>query len=84
MHMERERQIIDLSDVYATAWLVSQGTQLVGTERAPDGRMHFLLRRMEGVDELLKAYWQNTPIPVVPAQLYGSLKYLKSLLHSRP
>ena len=74
---------LDLSDLYATAWLISQGAQLEGTERTPDGRVHFLLRRTEGIDELLQSYWQNTPVSVVPAQLYSSLKYLKSLLHAR-
>lgn len=82
MHMQPSTHL-DLSDLYAASFLVSQGAQLEGTERTPDGRVHFLLRRMEGMDELLQTYWQNTPVPVVPAQLYSSLKFLKSVLHSR-
>ncbi len=82
MHMHISPHL-DLSDLYAASFLVSQGAQLEGTERTPDGRVHFLLRRTEGLDELLQSYWQNTPVSVVPAQLYSSLKYLKSLLHAR-
>ncbi len=74
----------DSTDIYVTAFLVSQGAELNGTERSPDGRVHFLLRRVEGMDELLQAYWSNKPVPVVPSQLYGSLKFLKSVIHSRP
>lgn len=75
---------LDLSDLYVAAYLVSQGAQLEGTERAPDGRVHFHLRRMEGMEDLLQMYWQNTPVPIVPAQLFSALRYLKSLLHSKP
>lgn len=82
MHMQPTTHL-ELSDLYAASFLISQGAQLEGTERSLDGRVHFHLRRMEGMDELLQTYWQNTPVPVVPAQLYASLKYLKSLLHSR-
>jgi len=74
---------IDLTDLYATSFLISQGAQLEGTERTPDGRVHFLLRRMEGTDELLETYWKNVAVPVVPAQLYSSLKFLKSIIHSQ-
>ncbi|MFH0851712.1 MAG: hypothetical protein V1876_03100 [Candidatus Peregrinibacteria bacterium] len=74
---------LDLSDLYVASFLVSQGAQLEGTERTPDGRVHFLLRRMEGMDELLQAYWSNSPVSVVPAQLFASLKFLKSVLHAQ-
>ena len=72
-----------LSDIYASAYLISQGAQLESTEKESDGRMHFLLRRTEGMDELLQAYWSNSPVEVVPAQLYSSLKFLKSIIHSQ-
>ena len=73
---------LDQTDIYAAAYLLSQGAQLDGTERTPDGRIHFLLRRMEGMDDLLQAYWSNSPVSVIPAQLFSSLKFLKSVIHA--
>ncbi|MAE68454.1 hypothetical protein CL635_01425 [bacterium] len=73
---------LDITDIYASAYLLSQGVELDGTERTPDGRVHFHLRRIEGMDELMQVYWSNKPTPVVPAQLYASLKFLKSVIHS--
>ncbi|TSC58084.1 MAG: hypothetical protein Greene041619_773 [Candidatus Peregrinibacteria bacterium Greene0416_19] len=78
------QEYLELTDIYAAAFLISQGVQLEGTERSSDGRVRFILRRTEGMDELLQAYWSNSPVSAVPAQLYSSLKYLKSLIHSRP
>lgn len=74
----------DSTDIYVTAFLISQGAELEGTERSQDGRVHFILRRVDGMDELLQAYWSNKPVAVIPSQLYGSLKFLKSVIHSRP
>ena len=74
---------LDSTDIYVSAYLISQGATLDGTERTPDGRVHFHLRRVDGMDELLQAYWSNKPVSVVPSQLYGSLKFLKSVIHSQ-
>ena len=79
MHQETH---LDITDIYAAAYLVSQGAELDGNERTPDGRIHFLLRRMDGMDELVQAYWSNSPVSVVPAQLFSSLKFLKSVIHA--
>ena len=83
MLMSNDSQL-NLTDIYLSAFLVSQGAQLETTKRDPDGRIHFFLRGMEKMDELQRAYWSNTPVAVVPAQLFASLKYLKGLIHSRP
>ena len=69
------------SDIYLSSYLLSQGARLQGVERDKE-RMTFLIVREEGLDELLKAYWSNEPVTVIPAQLYASLKFLKSLLYS--
>ncbi len=73
---------LDLTDIYAAAFLVSQGVQLDGSERQSDGKVHFLLRSSEGLDEMLQSYWSNSPVSVVPAQLFSSLKFLKSVIHA--
>lgn len=73
---------LDLTDIYACAFILSQKGQLDGTKRASDGRVHFLLRHMEGMEELLQTYWSNRPVSVVPAQLFSSLKFLKSVIHA--
>jgi len=82
IHMSNETHL-DQTDIYVAAFLLSQGGQLDGTERTPDGRVHFLMRRMEGMDELLQLYWSNKPVAVIPAQLFSSLKYCKGIIHSQ-
>ena len=82
IHMNHETHL-DTADIYVSAYLISQGAELDGTERTPDGRVHFHLRRIEGMDKLTQVYWSNKPTSVVPAQLFSALKFLKSIIHSQ-
>ena len=70
------------SDIYLSAYLVSQGAKLEGVERDKDNRMVFLIGREDNLDSLLRDYWSNEPVTVIPSQLFAGLKFLKSLLYS--
>jgi hypothetical protein len=71
------------SDIYTCAYLLAQGIALRGCERQPDGRLVFHFDKTADIDGLLRRYWSNEPIPIVPAQLFSALRHLKSLLHAR-
>lgn len=76
------QQRFESSDIYLSAYLLSQGATLEGVRRGADNKVTFLLQRESAFSDLLTAYWSNEPVSVVPAQLYASLKFLKSLLYS--
>jgi hypothetical protein len=65
-------------DLYQSAFLLTKGITLIGTERA-EGRAFFLFRDEGRVRELVEQYFGNALIPALSFK--SSLRELKSLLH---
>jgi hypothetical protein len=65
-------------DLYLSAYLLTKGITLTGTERA-EGRTLFLFQDTGEVKELLQQYYGNALIPALSFK--SSLRELKSLLH---
>jgi uncharacterized protein (UPF0264 family) len=65
-------------DLYQSAFLLTKGLTLIGTERA-EGRTLFLFRDEGRVRELVEQYFGNGLIPALSFK--SSLRELKSLLH---
>ena len=80
------RQTLGSTDIYLCSFCLSMGAVLERVERDESGRVHFLLHAegSKGMDELVRLYWSNEPVPIVPSRLLGSLKHLKGLLYSHP
>jgi hypothetical protein len=74
----------ETEDIHVCAFLLCQGASLDGLERERSGRVRFHIKRTENIDELLRIYWSNDAIAIVPSRLFASLKHLKSLVHSQP
>jgi len=65
-------------DLYQSAFLLTKGLTLIGTERA-EGRTFFLFRNTGGIGELIEQYFGNALIPALSFK--SSLRELKSLIH---
>jgi hypothetical protein len=74
----------ETSNVYLAAFLLCQGAALTGYERVSPRRTVFRFRSDETLHELLRLYWRNDPMPIVPLRLFASLQELKSLIRRRP
>lgn len=76
----------ETSDVYLAAYLLSQGATFTGCRRVGRRRNVFSFVADEKLHELLRLYWRNMPIALVPAQVFGCLRRLKSIsrLPSKP
>jgi len=86
MNITNAHDRFDSTDIYLCSFLVTRGAVLDGVERDASGKVRFLLHaESKGVlDEWVRAYWSSEPVLLVPSRLLGSLKHLKSLLHSHP
>jgi|GEM_PF-1321667 len=65
-------------DLYQSAFLLTKGIPLIGTERA-EGRTFFLFRDEGKVKEFVEQYFSNETVPVLSFK--GSLRELKVLVH---
>jgi hypothetical protein len=65
------------TDVYLSAFLLSEGAALQGRTRLAPKRVEFRFRADERLHELLRWYWRGQPLPLVPARLFASLRTLK-------
>ena len=74
----------ETSNVYLASFLRCQGMKLDGFERVSPRRVQFRFVAHEKIHELLRLYWGNVPLPLVPAALFASLRDLKSLIRRRP
>jgi hypothetical protein len=65
------------TDVYLSAFLLSEGAKPEGRTRLAPKRVEFRFRADERLHELLRLYWRGRPLLVVPARLFGALRTLK-------
>ncbi len=74
----------ETSDIYLAAYLLSQGATFVICRRVGLRRNIFSFVADESFHELLRLYWRQQPMSLVPAQLFDSLRRLKSISRLRP
>jgi hypothetical protein len=74
----------ETSDIYLAAYLLSQGATFVNCRRVGPRRNVFSFAADEKLHELLRLYWMNGPMTLVPGQLFAALRRLKSLSRLRP
>jgi len=65
-------------DLYLSAFLLTKGITLKGTEQA-EGRTFFFFQDKGEVEELVQQYYGNASVPALSYK--GSLRELKVLLH---
>lgn len=73
----------ETSDIYLAAYLLSRGATFVRCERVGLRRNHFFFVADAKLHELLRLYWMNVPMTIVPAHLFAALRRLKSLVRLR-
>lgn len=71
-------------DIYLAAYLLSQGATFVSCRRVGLRRNIFSFVADEKLHELLRLYWRQQPMSLVPALLFSSLRRLKSISRLRP
>lgn len=72
------------SDPYLGSFLLSQDAKLVSYEHVGPRRVVFRFLADLRMHGLLRVYWGNTPVPIVPAQLFASLREIKHHVRRRP
>jgi hypothetical protein len=72
------------SNVYLASFLLCQGADFLGFERPSRRRFVYRFGADEKLHELLRLYWSVTPINLVPAVLFDSLRRLKSHVRGSP
>jgi uncharacterized protein YfiM (DUF2279 family) len=70
------------SDLYFSAYLLTAGVEMVGTERSPDGRkVSFIFDSSVSNIEALKMAWSNHQGKVPALPYANAIKSLKSIVH---
>lgn len=75
--------LYETSDVYLASFLLCQGATLHSYEHASPRRVVFRFATDEHFHALLRLYWSNAPVTIVPLALFTSLRRLKSLSRRR-
>ena len=70
----------ETSDVYLAAFLLCMGAKFLGFSRPSKRRVLFQFRSDEQLHELLRLYWKNGEVSLIPARLFGSLRRLKGIV----
>ena len=78
LNRDSKSGIYRTSDLYLSAFFLTKGITLIGTERA-EGRTFFLFRDTGGVREVVEQYYGNAMIPALSFK--SSLRELKALVH---
>lgn len=73
----------ETSDIYLACFLLSQGATFDHCERVGLRRNKFYFLADDTLHRLLRLYWMNTPMTLVPNQLFAALRQLKSLSRLR-
>lgn len=73
----------ETSDIYLAAFLLSQGAKFVRCRRVGLRRNEFTFVADAKLHHLLRRYWLHEPMTLVPAQMFMSLRRLKSLARFR-
>jgi hypothetical protein len=76
--------LYETSNVYLASFLYSQGITLDGFTRPSARRVVYRFLADETLHELLRLYWGNFPLPIVPTSLFDALQNLKRLVRRRP
>jgi hypothetical protein len=74
----------ETSNVYLASFLLCLRASFVGFQRVSKRRFLFFFQADEKLHELLRQYWRNVEIMVVPARLFAALQRLKSLTRGSP
>jgi hypothetical protein len=74
----------ETSNVYLASFLLYLGAVFIGFERVSKRRFLFRFRADEKLHEILRLYWRNTEVPLIPARLFGRLRRLKGLVRGSP
>src|SRR5437588_4502500 len=73
----------ETTDIYLASFLFAQNAILTGCRRVGRRRNSFSFVADEKLHELLRVYWRQVPMTLVPAQLFAALRQLKSLSRLR-
>jgi hypothetical protein len=74
----------ETSDFYLASYLHYSGCSLTDHLRVSPRRVVFRFVSDEKLHEVLRVYWRNQPVPVVPLQLFASFRRLKSITRAKP
>src|SRR5262249_10159020 len=74
----------ETSNVYLASFLLSQGVALDGFSYVSARRVQYRFIATEKLHQLLRVYWGNLPMALVPSMLFSSLQRLKSLVRRIP
>lgn len=72
------------ADPHLAAFLVTEGTLLLGLRRTGPKRVLFTFPASRELHVLLRLYWGAHPLPVVPSKLLDALHDLKCRSITRP
>jgi hypothetical protein len=66
-------------DPYLASFVLSQGAVLTGITRLKPKKTEFRFVADRQLHDLLRLYWSGEPLPLTPARLFKTLRYVKSL-----
>lgn len=66
------------TDIYLSSFLLHRGATLTGLRRLGEKRVEFRFATGPGLHTLLRLYWSGEHTPVVPWELFMSLRRLKN------
>jgi hypothetical protein len=72
------------SDYYLASFLICCGAALVSFTRVSRRRFVFCFVTDVRLHQLLRLWWSDTPVPLVPSGIFASLRGLKSMVRGRP
>jgi hypothetical protein len=77
-------KLFQSADIFLCAFLLTQGIELNHVERLPGTQKctFFFKKNSEAeISELVRMYWSNEPISIVPSRLLHSLRHLKAMIY---
>ncbi len=72
------------SDHYLAGFLLCCGATLTSFTRIARRRFVFCFASDVRLHQLLRLWWSDTPVPLVPSGLFASLRRVKSIIRGRP
>lgn len=69
-------------DLGLAAALVATGNAVDTLDRSNPSRVQFVFKQTNQLDEMIQAYWANTPIDLAPQVYFNALKGLKNQIYS--
>lgn len=80
--MSNENQYFETTDLGLGTTIVTLGFTLDSLDRSNPSRVRFIFRKQDGLDEVVRAYWQKE-LAVEPLSYFNNIRLMKNRIYSR-